>query len=824
MEKTIIHQLDAHPALQNEIQRRKKAEEALQESEARFRELVEETDVLIAKLDGTGNFTYVNHVAEKIFGVGMEQCIGRSMFEFVHAEDRDTAVNDFQGWIHNQVRNVNCEIRQINFSTNAIHHMLWAINFRYDKNRQLTGINSFARDLTERKKAEENLRKAHAKLEQHVHERTIELLQANDQLKKEIEDRNRVEKALRESEERYRALFENNPIETVIVDKDLRITGYNLAKGQSSSRLPNIGDIMYKDYAGKHQIDMLHELNECIKSGIPKEFTDQAYFGRFLHIRISPFPGGAIITSIDITYRKRVEEALRESEKRYRTLVETIPHGIQEISTRGVITFANSALYHIFGYERGELIGKPLFDLLVSEKEQQEMKDFLATLVREQPTRIPFLNKCLTKDGRIIDIQSDWNYKKDKKGNLIGFISIITDITNRLLAEEDKIRLEKKLHHVQKMEAIGTLAGGIAHDFNNILGSILLNTELAIDDLKEDSSALYSLKQVLKGSHRAKDLVEQILTFSRESEIERKPIRIHSIVKETLRMLRAMLPATIIIQQDIAEDVGVILADITQIQQLVLNLCNNAAHAMIAEGGKLKVELENVFINEPPVGMDMIPGRYVRLSVSDMGCGMKPEIKDRIFDPFFTTKRPGEGTGLGLSVVHGIVIHHDGMITVESEEGKGSTFDIYLPIIPDDKSSNLIPSTLVQPPTGNEDILFVDDEEVVVDANRRTLQRLGYNVTVFTNSKKALSAFKKNPQKFDLVITDMTMPGMTGAELARELIRIRPDIPIILCTGYSQLITPEKSNAIGIQEFVMKPFSRDEIADVIRKVLDKNRS
>jgi CheY-like chemotaxis protein len=289
-------------------------------------------------------------------------------------------------------------------------------------------------------------------------------------------------------------------------------------------------------------------------------------------------------------------------------------------------------------------------------------------------------------------------------------------------------------------------------------------------------------------------------------------------------MLRAMLPATIIIQQDIAEDVGVILADITQIQQLVLNLCNNAAHAMIAEGGKLKVELENVFINEPPVGMDMIPGRYVRLSVSDMGCGMKPEIKDRIFDPFFTTKRPGEGTGLGLSVVHGIVIHHDGMITVESEEGKGSTFDIYLPIIPDDKSSNLIPSTLVQPPTGNEDILFVDDEEVVVDANRRTLQRLGYNVTVFTNSKKALSAFKKNPQKFDLVITDMTMPGMTGAELARELIRIRPDIPIILCTGYSQLITPEKSNAIGIQEFVMKPFSRDEIADVIRKVLDKNRS
>ncbi len=824
MEKMTVHQLDSHSALQREMIWRKKAEEALQESEARFRELVEETDVLIAKLDGKGNFIYVNHVAERIFGVGMEQCVGRSMFEFVHSEDRDTAIRDFQGWINNQVRNVNYEIRQINFSTNSIHHMLWAINFRYDKNRQLTGINSFARDLTDRKKAEEELRKAHAKLELHVHERTIELLQANEKLKKEIEERNFMEKALRESEERYRALFENNPIETVIVDKELRITGYNLAKGQSDSRLPNIGDIMYKDYAGKHKIDMLHELKECMKSGVQKEFTDQAYFGRFLHIRISPFPGGAIITSIDITYRKRVEEALRESEKRYRTLVETIPHGIQEITTKGIITFANSALYDIFGYESGELIGKPLFDLLVSEKEKQEMKEFLATLVREQPTRIPFLNRCLTKDGRIINTQSDWNYKKDKNGNIIGFISIITDITNRLHAEEEKIRLEKKLHHVQKMEAIGTLAGGIAHDFNNILGSILLNTELAIDDLPKDSNSIYSLKQVLKGSHRAKDLIEQILTFSRESEIERKPIRINSIVKETLRMLRAMLPATIVMQQDIAEDVSVILADSTQIQQLVINLCNNAAHAMIEEGGKLKVKVEDVYLDEPLAQADMRPGRYVRLSVSDMGCGMRPEIKDRIFDPFFTTKRPGEGTGLGLSVVHGVVIHHDGFITVESEEGKGSIFEIYLPIIDDGTISALKPSISVQTPTGNENILFVDDEEVVVDANRRILQRLGYNVTVSTDSKKALTVFRKKPEKFDLVITDMTMPSMTGAELARELIKIRPDIPIILCTGYSQLITPEKSNAIGIQEFVMKPFSRSEIAEAIRKVLDKHRS
>jgi len=936
MKNQKIHVLERDISLQNEIVRRKEAEKALKESEKRFRELVEETDVLIAKLDGRGRFTYVNHVGENIFGVGTEQCIGRSIFEFVHHQDRNAAKADFGEWIKNQLRNVNYEVRHINLSSGVIHHMLWAVNFLYNEAGELTGINSFARDLTDRKIVERELHKAHAELEQRENERTKDLLRANKQLKKEIEDRNRIEKALRESEERYRVLFENNPIETIIVDKKAMVTGYNLAEGQPESSLPNIGDIMYKDYAGRHKIDMLKELKLCIKSGIPKEFPEQQYYGRFLDIRIAPFPGGAIITSIDITkrkraekalreseeryralfennpvetiivnhdakvtgynlakemsgfrlpnigdimykdfaskheidmhaelmeciksgnpkefaerkydsrflhirispfsggaiitsidisYSKRVEEALRESEKRYRKLVETISHGIQEINTEGSITFANSALHSIFGYENGELIGKSVFDLMVSEGESKEMRNFLETLVREQPARIPYLNKCMTKRGRIIDIQSDWNYKKDKEGNIIGFISIITDITKRLRAEEGQNRLEKQLHHVQKMEAIGTLAGGIAHDFNNILGSILLNAELAIDDLPKESQTVYSLQQIVQGSHRAKDFVRQILTFSRESEVERKPIKIYEIVKDTLRMLRAMLPATIVIQQEMSEETGTILADSTQIQQLVLNLSSNSAHAMKAEGGILKVELSDVYLDEHPADLKMYPGYYVKLAVSDMGCGISPEIRNRIFDPFFTTKRPGEGTGLGLSVVHGIVINHKGMITFDSKLGKGTTFIVHLPIIEGTASSSQ-KSTSVLAPMGNERILFVDDEEVVVDANKRILMRLGYDVTVSTDSRDALLIFRSKPEGFDLVITDMTMPNMTGAELARELIKIRQDIPIILCTGYSQLITPEKSNAIGIQEFVMKPFSRHEIAGAIRKVLDKNQ-
>ncbi len=391
----------------------------------------------------------------------------------------------------------------------------------------------------------------------------------------------------------------------------------------------------------------------------------------------------------------------------------------------------------------------------------------------------------------------------------------------RHLAEPEKKDLEKQHYHAQKMEAIGTLAGGIAHDFNNILGSILLNAELAIDDLPTQSETQYSLNQVVKGCHHAKDLIEQILTFSRDAEFERRPLQIDAIVKETLKMLRAMFPATIEIEQQVQGELKTVMADPTQIQQLVINLCNNAVHAMGAAGGKLMVALSDEVLDTPPSGSDLQPGPYVKLVVSDMGCGIRPEIRGHIFEPFFTTKRPGEGTGLGLSVVHGIVINHEGSITMESEADKGTTFQVFLPAI----GKAIVLTTEAEPKqlqTGNEKILFVDDEEVVVDASVRILDRLGYNVSSATSSKHALKTFRMQPESFDLVITDMTMPGMTGLELARELIQIRPDIPIILCTGYSQMITPENITAIGIKELIVKPFNRSEIAAVIRKVLEKS--
>jgi CheY-like chemotaxis protein len=371
------------------------------------------------------------------------------------------------------------------------------------------------------------------------------------------------------------------------------------------------------------------------------------------------------------------------------------------------------------------------------------------------------------------------------------------------------------------MEAIGTLAGGIAHDFNNILSAVIGYTQIALDDVPKGTLLQSNLKEVLKAGRRARDVVKQILAFSRQTEQERKPLEISLIVKEALKLLRASLPATIEIRQNIGTDLGTVLADATQIHQVLMNLCTNAAHAMGERGGILEVNLANVelgsdFTSRYP---DIDPGPYLRLTVSDTGHGMHPSIMERIFNPFFTTKERGEGTGMGLAVVHGIVKGYGGTITVFSEPGEGSTFHIYLPLIDREVEPE---AGIGEPiPTGNEHILFIDDERAIVDVGKQILERLGYDVVTITSSTAALELFRAQSDKFDLVITDMTMPNMTGEELARELMNIRPDIPIILCSGYSKKITEVKTKDIGIRAFVVKPILKREIAETIRRVLDE---
>ena len=384
-------------------------------------------------------------------------------------------------------------------------------------------------------------------------------------------------------------------------------------------------------------------------------------------------------------------------------------------------------------------------------------------------------------------------------------------------------KYERQLQQVLKIQAIGTLAGGIAHDFNNILFPILGYTELTMDEVSEDSVAHKNLQEILKAANRAKELVTQILTFSRQSGQERKPIQVQYIIKEALNLLRASIPASIEIICKIEKGCRPVMGDATQIHQVIMNLCTNAYQAMQEKGGKLEVSLSEVDIGyeETIEKIGMQPGRHLQLLVKDEGCGMDSAVMERIFEPYYTTKEQGKGTGLGLSVIHGIVKNHSGDIAVTSAPGKGTTFKVYLPIIEDaDVLTEFEPSNGAA--RGNEHILLIDDEAQIISMEQQMLENLGYQVTARTDSMEALREFSQEPQNFDLVITDMTMPQMTGDELAQKLLDIKPDIPVILCTGFNEDITEEKALSMGIQKFVMKPVIKSDLAATIRSVLDQH--
>jgi signal transduction histidine kinase/ActR/RegA family two-component response regulator len=386
-------------------------------------------------------------------------------------------------------------------------------------------------------------------------------------------------------------------------------------------------------------------------------------------------------------------------------------------------------------------------------------------------------------------------------------------------------RSESQLQQVMKLQAIGTLAGGIAHDFNNILFPIVGYTELTMDDIPADSQASQNLEEVLKAANRAKELVKQILTFSRQNDQERKPLKVQSLIKEALKLLRATIPSTIEINSFIDDECGLIEGDPTQIHQVIMNLCTNAFHALQDTGGKIEVSLKeaNLGYDQSMLRAGMDVGRHLELVVKDNGHGMTQQVIERIFEPYFTTKEQGKGTGLGLSVTHGIIKSHGGDITVESQPGKGATFRVLLPVI-DRIEVAKEPIETAKIEIGHEHILLVDDEEQIINLERRILENLGYRVTSKTNSEEALEEFSDRPDEFDLVITDMTMPKISGVQLAQKLMAINPLVPVILCTGFNETITEEKALAMGIEKFVMKPIVKDELAHTVRTVLKNAES
>jgi len=520
---------------------------------------------------------------------------------------------------------------------------------------------------------------------------------------------------------------------------------------------------------------------------------------------------------MDITDRRRTAGALTESEGTLKSIFRAAPTGIGMVTNR-ILEQVNERLCEMVGYTAEELVGQSAIILYPDEEEFRWVGEEKYRQISKRGTgTVETRWKC--KDGSVIDVLlSSTPIDSDNPTAAVTFTAL--DITDRKHAEEEKLKLEAQLQKAQKMESIGTLAGGIAHDFNNILGAVIGFTELSLHQTEKGSELRENLNEVLKAGNRAKELVRQILTFSRQVDQEQKPVQMKSIVKEALTLLRASLPTTIDIQRDISSD-SLIMGDATQIHQVLMNLCTNAGHAMAQKGGVLEVMLSDVQLGEDFTirRPDMNPGAYIKLTVSDTGHGMPKHVLDQIFDPFFSTKDKGEGTGMGLAVVHGIVKSHGGEVYAYSEQGKGSTFTIFFPAF---KRRKELENEDREPiPTGSERILFVDDEPALADIGKLTLESLGYKVRTRYSSIEALELFKNQPEAFDLVITDMTMPKMTGDDLARELMGIRPDIPIILCTGYSSKIDERQAKMIGIRDFVLKPMLRRQIATAIRKVLDE---
>ncbi len=528
----------------------------------------------------------------------------------------------------------------------------------------------------------------------------------------------------------------------------------------------------------------------------------------------------ADLASRDLTLKK-MTESFRLKDDLYRSITTAAHEAIFLLDTVGRIAFCNPAAERIFGYSQEEMLGEELYCLMVPERYRESYRSGYAEFVRHGSG--PVVGQTIEADacrkggGEFpveISISPIWY------GDGWYALGVLRDITERKESEEERQRLARQLRQAQKMEAIGTLAGGIAHDFNNILTAIIGYGEMVSEELPPEHLAQEDQRQLLKAAYRARDLVKQILTFSRQSEQVLQPLQVQYIAKEALKLLRASIPSTIEIRESIDPSCPPVQAEPGQIHQVIMNLCTNAYQAMRQGGGRLSVTLGCRLLTaaELDASPDLRPGNYVILEVRDTGCGMPRQIRERIFEPYFTTKGPGEGTGLGLSLVHGIATNLGGGITVASEPGAGSTFTVYLPVTGAERVEES-PADHEEPGGGNESILVVDDEEDIVFLVRRLLEKLGYRVIGHTDSVQALEHFAKDPWAIDLVITHMTMPVLAGTELSAGILRYRPGMPIILCTGFNDLINKERAKELGIREFMMKPILKEELAAAVRRAL-----
>jgi len=873
-------------------------EEALRKSEEHYRDLVEATENLVTQVDSEGRFLFVNHMAEKFFGLSPEECVGLSAFEFVHPDDRPRTREAFRQWRRERPESISIENRQVS-RTGEVRDMLWTSKMRFDGEGNLLSINGIARDITEGKRAQE--------------------------------------------QERDLAKFPSeNPNPVLRISRDGAILYSNDA---ASPLLKTWGCDAGESLSGT----WLDVVRESLDSGARRQ-AETKCDGGFLSLTFAPVADSDYVNvyALDITEHKWAEQALQKSEERYRTLVERNPYGIQEIDSRGTIVFANEAHHKMYGYEQGQgLTGRSITEFLARDSQRRDLPGYLAMLVEDQPPPTPYCQVILTAQGKERGFEVVWDYLRDADGHVTGFISVLTDVTDRKRAEErlrflgliteqisdvviatdleyrityvnrtvqdlygysreevlgrspdilnaepdaeriqndiyqavssgrvwrgehsnrrkdgstfpcgmvifpladeqgnvfayasiqrdvterrraeeERRKLEAQMQHAQKLESLGVLAGGIAHDFNNLLAVIQGNADLAMLDASDEPAVRVSLDEIRKASTRAAELTHQMLAYSGRGKFVVEPVDLSRVVEDMAHLLGVSISKKITMEYDLGGNLPAVEADATQIRQVVMNLITNASEAIDDQVGTITLttgamEADRAFLAEAYFDDQLPEGRYTFFQVSDTGCGMGQEVRARLFDPFFSTKFTGRG--LGLTAVLGIVRAHHGAIRIDSEVGKGTMFRVLFPCgRPGAEDAAAAAEAAESPATwrGSGTVLVVDDDEAVRAMAGRMLGQAGFAALTACNGREAVEVFGEHAEEVAAVLLDLSMPEMGGEETFDAIRTIRPDVPVLLCSGYTEEDAAARFSEKGLSGFLHKPFEFEAMISHLRRIL-----